>query len=304
MSASVLLIGGTGFAGSHAQSVLNQEYRIEITNHTADIRDAAAINRVVEKVLPDYVINFASITTVRESFEEPLKTYAIGFLGTLNLLQALKSIGFRGRLLNISSSEVYGFPAANALPLQETSSASPMSPYAVSKIATEALCDQWVNTEGFEIVTARPFTHIGPGQSDKFAVSSFAKQIAEILLKMREPVIHVGDLQTTRDLTDVRDVVSAYKLLLEKGRNGEIYNVCSGKEVSMLSVVEELVRSAGLPITVRQDELLLRKSEQRRTCGSFAKIREHTGWMPQILLGQTLHETVVYWKDRLKHCKT
>jgi GDP-4-dehydro-6-deoxy-D-mannose reductase len=283
------------------QSILSQEYRIAISDHTADIRDIAAMSSVVGKSLPDYVINFASITTVKESFDDPIKTYAISFLGTLNLLQALKRIGYRGRFLNISSSEVYGIPPGNALPLTESALTCPMSPYSVSKIATEALCYQWAQTEKFEIVTARPFTHVGPGQSDKFAISSFAKQVAEILLKQREPVIYVGDLQTTRDLTDVRDVVRAYKLLLEKGQNGEIYNVCSGNEVSMSSVVEELIQSAGVSVMVGQDEQLLRKTEQRRTCGSFEKIREQTGWMPAIPLSRTLYDTVLYWKDKLRH---
>ena len=300
MQPTALLIGGTGFAGSHMQHVLCEGYKVVLSNHETDIRDAAAMCELVKRTRPDYVVNFASITTVRESFEDPIRTYAIGFLGTLNLLQALKKARYRGRVLNISSSEVYGFPLGSELPVKETTRTFPMSPYAVNKIATEALCYQWAQTEGFEIVTARPFTHVGPGQSDKFAISSFAKQIAEILLRKRDAVIHVGDLNTTRDLTDVRDVVIAYKLLLEKGRNGEVYNVCSGKEVSMLSVVNQLIQFADVPVTVTEDERLLRKSEQRRTCGSFEKIREQTGWMPTIPLSRTLEDTIAYWKERLE----
>jgi GDP-4-dehydro-6-deoxy-D-mannose reductase len=149
-------------------------------------------------------------------------------------------------------------------------------------------------------VTARPFTHIGPGQSDKFAISSFAKQIAEILLKRREPVIHVGDLRAARDLTDVRDVVAAYKALMEKGLNAEPYNICSGVEVGMQQVVEEMIRLAGIPIVIREDERLLRKAEPRRTRGSFAKLNEQTGWQPTISLSRTLQETVLHWKTRLE----
>jgi GDP-4-dehydro-6-deoxy-D-mannose reductase len=223
----------------------------------------------------------------------------VGFMGTLNVLNALKENNFKGRMLNLSSSEVYGFPSDDELPIRETAGLRPMSPYAVSKMATEALCYQWTQTEQFEIITARPFTHIGPRQNDKFAISSFAKQIAEILLKRREPVLHVGDLQTTRDLTDVRDVVAAYRSLMEKGRNAEVYNICSEKEVSMHSIVQHLIEFAGIHIVVKEDERLLRKSEQRRTRGSFEKIRQETGWMPTIPLPRTLQDTVAYWKEQL-----
>jgi GDP-4-dehydro-6-deoxy-D-mannose reductase len=299
MRATALLIGGTGFAGSHMHRLLNQEYKVIVSGHTTDIRDTDKIWDLVKTTAPDFIINFASITTVRESFDNPSETYQVGFLGTLNLLQGLKKIGFRGRMLNISSSEVYGFPSANELPVRETAAVRPMSPYAVSKAATEALCYQWSQTEQFEIVTARSFTHIGPGQSDKFAISNFAKQIAEILSRKREPVMHVGDLQTTRDLTDVRDVVHAYRSLLEKGRNGEAYNICSGAEFTLRSIVDELIRFANVPITIRQDEKLWRKAEQRRTCGSFEKIRQETGWSPKITLTRTLQDTLSYWRERL-----
>jgi GDP-4-dehydro-6-deoxy-D-mannose reductase len=299
MPPTVLLIGGTGFAGSHMERLLRSEYKVVVSDHTTDIRDPAMIGNLVKSSMPDYVVNFASVTTVKESFANPTNTYAIGFLGTLNLLLALKAIDYRGRMLNISSSEVYGFPSDSALPLAETAALRPMSPYSVSKAAAEMLCYQWTQTERFEIVTARPFTHIGPGQSDKFAISSFAKQIAEILLKKKEPHLHVGNLQTTRDLTDVRDVVGAYKLLMEKGHNGEVYNICSETEVTMQLVVDQLITFSGIPIVVKENEQLIRKAEQRRTCGSFQKLREQTGWEPKIPLNRTLQDTLASWKERL-----
>ena len=295
-----LLIGGTGFAGSHMSDLLSTDYKVIATGHTVDIRDTAKLQDLIRKTAPDFVANFASITTVNESFEDPIRTYQIGFLGTLNLLQCLKAIGFTGRMLNISSSEVYGYPRSNEFPVRETTALYPMSPYSVSKVATEALCYQWSQTEKFEIVTVRPFTHIGPRQSERFAISSFAKQIAQILLKKKEPLIEVGDLDTTRDVTDVRDVVHAYKLVLEKGRNGESYNVCSGKEVSLRSLLDDMVQLARIAATVKQDERLLRQSEQRRTLGSFEKIREEFGWMPTTPLGHTLQDTVSSWKLKLE----
>ena len=299
MQPTALLIGGTGFAGSHMRTLLSPEYNVATCGRADDVRDAAKLMELVESTAPNFVVNLASVTTVRESFANPAQTYEIGFIGTLNLLKCLKAVGFKGRMLNISSSEVYGFPTDDELPIKETAPLRPMSPYSVGKVATEALCYQWSQTEQFEIVTARPFTHIGPGQSEKFAISTFAKQMAEILSKQREPIIQVGNLQTTRDLTDVRDVVRAYKELLEKGSNGEIYNVCSGKEINLRAIVDELMRLTGVPVTIRHDEQLLRAAEQRRTCGSFEKIRKEIGWSPRIPLTRTLQDTLSYWRGKV-----
>jgi len=182
---TALLIGGTGFVGLHMQRSLHPRFKVVATDRSSDIRDGVKMGSLVKSVSPDIVVNFASVTTVRESFQDPLDTYRIGFLGTLNVLMALKESGFKGRMLNISSSEVYGFPPNDLLPVNEGAMLSPMSPYSVSKMATEALCFQWSQTEQFEIITARPFTHIGPGQSDRFAISNFARQLAEISLGKR-----------------------------------------------------------------------------------------------------------------------
>lgn len=297
---TALLIGGTGFVGRHMQHNLFPSLKVIATGHDCDIRDAAKIGSLVKSVSPDIVVNFASITTVRESFQDPLDTYRIGFLGTLNLLMALRESGFRGRMLNISSSEVYGIPSNDLLPVNEETLLRPMSPYSVSKVATEALCYQWSQTEQFEIVTARPFTHIGPGQSDRFAISNFAKQIAEISLGQKPPVINVGNLHATRDITDVRDVVRAYGLLLESGSNGQAYNICSGRETSIKALLIELIEFARLDISVEQDESLMRNVEQKRIYGSYERIRSETGWNPLIPLSQTLADTFSCWVDKLK----
>lgn len=297
---TALIIGGTGFVGQHMQRILESTHRIIATGRNVDITDADRIRRLVKQTAPELVMNFASITTIRESFADPRHTYQIGFGGTLNLLLALKENGFSGSMLNISSSEVYGFPSDDELPIAERTSLRPMSPYAVSKAATEALCYQWSQIEQFRIVTARPFTHIGPGQSDRFAVSNFARQVAQISLGRSEPVIRVGSLGTTRDLTDVRDVVRAYRLLLEQGRSGEVYNVCSNKETNMRSLLDQLIESSGISVRIEQDETLLRAAEQRRTLGSHEKIRNDTGWTASIPLSRTIADMLSYWIDRLK----
>jgi GDP-4-dehydro-6-deoxy-D-mannose reductase len=296
---TALLIGGSGFVGRHMQRSLLPSFKVIATDRTADIRDFVKIEKLVKTATPDIVINFASVTTVRESFQDPLDTYRIGFIGTLNLLMALKESGFKGRMLNISSSEAYGHPSSDLLPVKEEVFLRPMSPYAVSKVATEALCYQWSQTEQFEIVTARPFTHIGPGQSDRFAISHFARQLAEISLAKRAAVIHVGNLHATRDITDVRDVVRAYCLLLDRGQNGQAYNICSGREVNIKTLLNEFIELTGLDVSIEHDDSLMRNVEQKRIYGSHEKIRNEVGWYPQIPLKQTLLDTFSFWKDKL-----
>jgi GDP-4-dehydro-6-deoxy-D-mannose reductase len=297
---NVLLIGGTGFVGEHMQRILIPKFNVVATGRNYDIKDEDGIRNLVKSTAPDFVINFASITTVRESFDNPLDTYNVGFIGSLNLLSALKEYNFTGIMLNISSSEVYGFPTNDQLPIIEESVIRPMSPYSVSKVSTEALCYQWSQNSQFEIVTARPFTHIGPGQSDRFAISNFAKQIAEILLGKIEPVIYVGDLDKTRDFTDVRDVVAAYNLLLEYGQNGHVYNVCSGTETSTRSLLSKLIEYSGVDIVIDQDKSLIRSNEQQRIYGNYKKISLETGWKPRISLNVTLDNLLTYWVEKLK----
>jgi len=294
-----LLIGGTGFAGCHMNRLLSTDYKVTSVGSDCDIRDKDKSYSLVKKVCPDVVVNMAFITTVRETFDDPDKTFQIGYYGMQNLMSALKHYDFKGKLLNISSSEVYGFPDPINLPVDELTPLRPMSPYSVTKIAVEALCYQWSQTEGIDVVTARPFTHIGPNQSDRFALSSFSKQIAEMLLGKRERVIRIGNLESTRDITDVRDVVQAYKTLLEHGKRGEIYNVCSGHEIKIRDLLEKLIEKSGLEVKIEQDENLVRECEQQRVCGSYKKLNQEVGWEPEISIDQTLVDMINYWKQYL-----
>jgi GDP-4-dehydro-6-deoxy-D-mannose reductase len=149
-------------------------------------------------------------------------------------------------------------------------------------------------------VTARPFTHIGPGQSDRFAISNFAKQLAEISLGKRDPVINVGNLHATRDITDVRDVVNAYGLLLEKGCSGQAYNVCSGEEISINKLLNELIELTDLEVRIECDASLMRNVEQKRIYGSYEKIHKETNWKPKISIRQTLADTLSHWVSNLQ----
>lgn len=294
----VLLTGATGFVGNYVQQ---ETPCVPLTEGETpiDLKNSSALVRVVRVVNPDAVIHLAAQSFVPESIQNPLHTYEVNFLGTLNLLAALKENGFRGRMLYVGSSDTYGLVDSASLPVVEDSPLRPRNPYAVSKVAAEALCYQWSQTGSFEVVMVRPFNHIGPGQSERFVISDFARQVVEIKGGLRPSLIRVGDIDVTRDFTDVRDVVRAYALLLERGGNGEVYNVCSGKERSVLSVLESLLRLAGVEAEIVQDAERLRKSEQRRVFGSFAKLHEATGWQPEIPFEQSLKDILTDWEKKL-----
>jgi GDP-4-dehydro-6-deoxy-D-mannose reductase len=291
----ILLVGGTGFVGSHFTATFGSQYDIFPVGRDVDICNPNSISALVHAVQPDTVVHLAAITTLKESFADPSLTYATNFLGTLNLLSALRENHFQGRMLNVSSSEVYGLLKVSNLPVSESLLAHPLSPYAVAKIASEALCYQWSQVEKFEIISARPFNHIGPGQSNRFAIADFGKQIAAIKLGLAEPILHVGDIDTTRDFTDVRDIVCAYHALLNSGKNGETYNVCTGVESSVRSLILRMCELVSIEVELRTDPARIRLSDQRRVCGSFQKLTADTSWKPHIALDKTLLDIVEYW---------
>lgn len=302
MPKRVFVTGGTGFVGGWLRPSLERDgrYAVFLAPVDMDIRDTNTIRAAVRDAGPDYVVHLAAQSFVGDATHSPRATYDINFFGTLNLLEALAAEGFRGRMLYVGSADTYGRVDEKDLPVVESHPLRPRNPYAVSKVAAEALCYQWSQTGGFEIIMVRPFNHIGPGQSDKFVVSDFAKQVVEIKLGMREPVIKTGDVDVTRDFTDVRDVAVAYGLLLEHGQNGEIYNVCSGEEQRVSDILQQLLDIAGVSAQVMQEKQRMRRAEQRRMCGSYAKLNAMAGWSPSISLTESLRAIIFDWETRLK----
>ena len=294
----LLLTGSDGFVGK----LLKRErpcVPLVDEDSNVDLRDADRVRRVVAHIAPDAVIHLAAQSFVPESFARPRETYDINFFGTLNLLEALKTANFAGRFLFVGSGDSYGLVAPDELPIEEAQPLRPRSPYAVSKAAAEALCYQWSQSEPFAIVMTRSFNHIGPGQSERFVVSDFARQVVEISKRIRPPRICTGDIDVTRDFTDVRDVVQAYLLLLEQGRRGEVYNVCSGSEQSIRDVLMRLLRLGGVEAAVEQDPLRLRGAEQRRIYGSPRKLERDTGWARRYSLDTSLADILNDWKAKL-----
>lgn len=291
----LLLTGSHGFVGKHFLQ-LQPAFALEDEKGEIELRDAERVERFIARTRPEAVVHLAAQSFVPRSFEDPKETLDINFFGTFNLLNALKKAGFKGRMLFVGSADQYGPVEESALPIREVQPMRPMNPYAVSKVAAEALCFQWSQHE-FEILMARPFNHIGPGQSDKFVVSGFAKQMAAVMAG-KQKSIQCGDRKVTRDFTDVRDVIRAYLALLRCGRSGETYNVCSGKERSIDEVLTTLMQLAGLQVPVIEESDRQRPSQQRRAVGSSAKLTSETGWTPQIEFTTSLKDTLDHWKGK------
>ncbi len=244
----VFITGSSGFVGQYLINHLNDHLMdVVLLPDIVDIRNKNDMIRFCSNNSFDYVIHLASQSFVPRSIINPRETYDINFMGTLNLLEALSHSNFGGTFLFISSSDVYGIVSEDQLPIKECNTISPRSPYAASKAATELLCKQWGTSEkDIRILISRSFNHIGPLQDERFVISSFCKQVAMIKCGLQKPLINVGNLKVTRDFTDVRDVVSAYRLLLEEGVHGRTYNVCSGQEILLESVLPELRHLANI----------------------------------------------------------
>ncbi len=240
------------------------------------------------------VVHLAGLAAVGPSFDKPMEYIDVNMGIEINLFEAALSQQSRPRFLVISSATLYD-PSATQ-PLSEESPVLPNSPYAVSKLGQEQLA-QYYESRGFEAIIARPFNHIGPGQGLGFIVPDLAQQIVAIE-KTSQPEVAVGNLEANRDYTDVRDIVHAYRLLLEKGRSGEVYNICSGKPLSGHEILDGLCTAAGVKPKLKQDPAKLRPSDTPLIAGSHDKISKDTGWQPGIGLDKTLTDVIADWRQR------
>lgn len=289
----MLVTGAGGFVGSHvvaagAYGDCFSDWEIVPLPRGLDVCSRDALAAWFSQQSVDDVIHLAAQSFVPRSFESPSETLEVNTIGTSNLVECLHRFGFSGRLLYVSSGDVYGRVDLEALPVTEATPPQPRSPYAVSKLAAELRCLQAMRSEGLNVVIARPFNHIGPGQSPDFAVAGFARQVAEVAASRREPVIQVGDIDVTRDFTDVRDVVAAYAAILSSGTTGTIYPVASGQERTLRSILIRLCELAGVAVEIAEDRALLRPAEQRRMVADASLLRRDTGWVPSTPFDRTL----------------
>jgi GDP-4-dehydro-6-deoxy-D-mannose reductase len=299
---TLLVTGHEGFVGRALRDVLQNDpdpaWQLATLPARFDVR-STDLSVQLARIRPDAVVHLAALTSVPDSFRDPEAFFDVNFHGTWNLLKALRTAGFRGRMLFVSSGDCYGTVPEAELPIPESRPLRPRSPYAVSKAAAEALCYEWSQSESLDVVIARPFNHIGPRQDERFAVASFARQVARIADGDAEPRIMTGDLDVTRDLTDVRDVVHAYMALLDRGGAGEVFNVGSGCETRLRDVLDQLIAYAGVRADVVPDPLRARPSQQRRAAADIRKITRETGWEPRIPLSSTLANMVDDCRRRL-----
>lgn len=306
---SVLVTGATGFAGSHLIDLLaSSEVTISAWHRPngapttrapgvrwqpVDLRDRQAVASALAEVRPDHVYHCAGASHVGESWRTATATFVTNVQGTHHLVECIRTLGLKTRLLVPSSALVYTTQTA---PLREDSPIGPSSPYGVSKLAQELVAAD--DPQALHVSIARAFNHIGPRQSPAFVASAFARRIAVIEAGGAPRELRVGNLDARRDLTDVRDTVRAYRLIVEQGRPGRVYNVCSGEAISVRDLLDMLLARARVPIAVTVDPALYRPNDNPIVVGDSSRLREETGWQPSIPIERTLDDLLEYWRQQ------
>ena len=295
-----LVTGVAGFVGRHLLTHLEASGDIVTgidREHGIDLLDPPALLDALSAAQPDAVYHLGGWSDVGGSWDEPRAAFRVNAEGTLNVLEACRTTGVP-RVLLVSSADVYGKVALAELPLTEESPFRPVTPYAASKIAADELGLQAWLGYGLEVLRVRAFNHLGPGQTNRFVCPALAERIALNELEGRE-VVTVGNLTPRRDFTDVRDVVRAYRLLVENGEPGEAYNVCSGHDIAIAELADRLITMAARPMRLEGDPGLQRPVDVPVLRGDFTKLHKATGWNPEIALDQTLLDVLDEWRDRI-----
>ena len=316
----ILVTGITGFAGSHLadyildnhpdvqvyglvrwrsrmENIVHIQDRIHLVE--GDLKDMSSLKKCLEEVKPDRIFHLAAQSFVPTSWKCPAETFAINALGQIHLFEAILSVGISPRIQIAGSSEEYGLVNSDEVPMKETNPLRPLSPYAVSKVAQDLLGWQYFKSYGLRVIRTRGFNHTGPRRGEVFICSNFAKQIVEIEKKKREPLISVGNLEAKRDFTDVRDMARAYWLSLEKGKEGDVYNVGTGKSYSIREILDMLLGMSKVEVKIAVDPDRLRPSDVPVLLSDSSKFRQLTGWEPRIPFNQSLEDLLEYWRERI-----
>ncbi len=312
----VLITGITGFAGSHladlclarkdveVYGIIRWRSRTENIEHIwdrlslveCDLRDASSTRDALEEIRPEYIFHLAAQSFVPTSWNAPTESLTTNILGQLNIFEAVKKLELDSRIQIACSSEEYGMVYPDEVPIKETNPLRPLSPYGVSKVGQDMLGYQYFMSYGMKIVRTRGFNHTGPRRGPVFVCSDFAKQIADIEKGLREPVMKVGNLDARRDFTDVRDMVRAYWLSLEKGKPGKVYNICTGRAYSIREILDMLIELSDVDVEVRTDEGRLRPSDVPLLEGDAGEFMSDTGWKPEIPMDKTLQDLLDFWR--------
>ena len=309
----VLITGADGFAGRYlTQELTSTGFQIhgtcfqplsepapDVIYHTVDLRDEQAVDALISEIQPDQIYHLAGTANVGQSYKAAWRTLENNIHAQLNLTLACLKSGIQPRILVISSGDIYGdqlteHPATEDTPLR------PSNPYSVSKVTQDMLALQYYISNDLPIMRARPFNHLGPGQAPGFVAPDFGLQIAQIEAGQKEPIMHVGTLSAERDFTDVRDVMHAYRLIMEQGIPGEVYNVASGATWRIGDLLKTLLSYSNLDIKVETDTARLRPGQISKVWGDATRLRTATGWQPTIPLRQTLRDVLEDCRQRIQ----
>lgn len=310
---TALITGATGFVGRHLVAELERETEWQIVGLgrrasslgdrtrvlACDLLDDELVQRTIGHLAPDVIFHLASQSYVPKSVAAPAETLMNNVLGQLNVLEAVRAAGLGTGIVSICSAEEYGFVEPDETPVSEAQPFRPGNPYAVSKIAQDMLAYQYALSYQMPVVRLRPFSHVGPGQSDRFVLSSFARQIAEAELGRIEPVILTGNLDAVRDFLDVRDVVRAYRLIAGDIVSGDVFNLASGVGRRIGDLLDRLIALSRVPVEVRQDPARLRPSDVPVLVGDASRFRARVDWEPRVSMETTLSDTLDDWRQRL-----
>lgn len=315
----VLITGIAGFVGSHLADLLMQDSTVQIAGivhpdqdqallkdnpriqiHRENLLNAQAIRKLILDISPDVIYHLAGLAHVNESWKNRRETLEVNFWGSFELLEACRELSKFPRVLLVGSAECYGFVPEKEQPIRESNPLSPATPYAVSKIAQEMLGIQVCRSEKLPVYLSRSFNHTGPRQKETFVCSRFAREIALAERSFGPFELRVGNLAARRDFTDVRDVVNAYRHIVEIGAPGQPYNVCSGTAVSIDEVLEILVSLTSKKPKIVVDSTIFRPVDIPLLQGSPSKLQNETGWQPRYDLKTTLSDLLNYWRKRVE----
>ena len=309
----IFITGIEGFVGRHlalrlaaeGYTVIGSVYRSALAVDGAeevsqlDVRDRVGVSVAIAGARPDVVVHLAGETSVGESFRDPATTFDVNAVGAINVLEACREASV-GRVLLVTSCEVYGDPDPSQGPIVETAPLIPINPYGASKVAQDALGYQYWRSFGVPVVRARPFPHTGSGQADRYLFPSIARRIALAETGRGSATITVGNIATIRDLLDVRDVVEAYVGLIGSGEPGAVYNVCSGKEHRLAVALDTLCELAETPVRIEVDSVKRRPADFEWMVGDPTKLRAATGWRPDVRWEQTMRDLLLDMRTRVE----
>jgi len=308
-----LIIGGAGFVGDYLINHLVDDIKWDISvtkmsmetlnNDKAkiydlDILDKVQITEVLEKVRPAYIFHIAAQSSVALSWKNPGLTIDVNIKGSVNVMDAIRVLDYKPRMLFIGSGEEYGHIKPEESPITEDNIVRPGNIYAATKVCQNMIGKIYSDAYDMDIMMVRAFNHIGPNQAPMFVVADFCKQVVEIERGEKEPIIYTGNLNAKRDFTDVRDVVRAYGLLIQKGKKGETYNIGSGNAIAIQEILDRILKLSKVEIRNEVDADKIRPVDVPIIEANIEKVNESTGWIPMISLDTTLLETLEYWRKK------